>query len=479
MKRRILGMDFDTKSLRFKLWALFALFAILIMLLVWFLEIYFLHNNYEAMKIAETTRIAQSLVAKYGQEDFVDACSKLSTTSDIYIHIEEDNGTVIYSPVLEGDTPPSYMYFRDLRTVQKELDKAQSFPISVMLEDSTTDYNTLAYATQIESEDQYGILHTVRFYVFSPLYPVESTIHILRHQLVYVTIISLLFSLMLGIFLSERIARPLHNITESAMELARGKYGTTFHGGNYTEIVNLADTLTYTSIELEKSCAQQRDIMANVSHDLRTPLTMVKSYAEMIRDLSGDNPEKRNAHLQVIIDEADRLNLLVNDMLSLSRLQTGAMVIEKKPFSVKEMAESIVQSYAILCEQEGYSILLDCPADITVNADEGKIRQVVTNLINNAVKYCGNDRMVIISIKLAHGQVRFDVTDHGMGIAPEEIEHIWERYYKASTNHVRTTAGTGLGLSIVKEIVLLHGGKYGVNSEPGKGSTFWFEIGVR
>ncbi|MBR6015163.1 MAG: hypothetical protein IK059_03690, partial [Firmicutes bacterium] len=154
MKRRILGMDFDTKSLRFKLWALFALFAILIMLLVWFLEIYFLHNNYEAMKIAETTRIAQSLIAKYGQEDFVDSCSKLSTTSDIYIHIEDDDGTVIYSPVLEGDTPPSYMYFRDLRTVEKELARAESYPISVMLEDAATDYNTLAYATQIETTDE-------------------------------------------------------------------------------------------------------------------------------------------------------------------------------------------------------------------------------------------------------------------------------------------------------------------------------------
>lgn len=470
MKLKILGLNFDTKSLWFKLWVYFALFAVLIMILLWFLQIYFLHYNYEEMKIAETNRIAQALISKYGQEDFTDFCASVSSTSDIYIHVEKSDGEIIYSPIMNSETPPSYMYFRELRTTQEELLKSESGTVSLRLEDATTDYNTLAYATEKES---------VRFFVFSPLYPVESTINILTHQLVYVTIISLVFSLMLGIFLAGRIARPLHNITESAKELARGKYGTTFHGENYTEIINLADTLTYTSVELEKADAQQKDLMANVSHDLKTPLTMVKSYAEMIRDLSGDNPEKRNAHLQVIIDEADRLNHLVNDMLSLSRLQTGAMIIDKKPFSIREVAESIIQSYAIFCEQEGYSLLLDCPNDITVEADEGKIKQVLSNLINNAVKYCGNDRIVIIAIKSAHGHVRCEVTDHGMGISPEEINHIWDRYYKASTNHVRTTSGSGLGLSIVKEIILLHGGKYGVISEQGKGSTFWFEIAQR
>lgn len=476
MKLNVLGMSFDSKSLRFKLWVYFALFAVLIMVLLWFLQIYFLHYNYEEMKIAETNRIAQALISNYGQENFTEFCANVSSTSDIYIHVEEATGSVIYSPMMGEDTPPAYMYFRELRTTQEELIHSKNHTVSLLLEDATTDYNTLAYAREIESTREDGSVVNVRFFIFSPLYPVESTITILTHQLVYVTIISLVFSLMLGIFLAGRIARPLHNITESAKELARGKYGTVFHGENYTEIINLADTLTYTSVELEKSNALQKDIMANVSHDLKTPLTMVKSYAEMIRDLSGDNPEKRNAHLQVIIDEADRLNHLVNDMLSLSRLQTGAMIIEKKPFSIKEVAESIVQSYAIFCEQEGYSILLDCPSDVTVEADEGKIKQVLSNLINNAVKYCGSDRLVIVSIKTAHGHVRCEVTDHGMGIAPEELDNIWDRYYKASTNHVRTTSGSGLGLSIVKEIILLHGGTYGVKSEQGKGSTFWFEL---
>ena len=130
----------------------------------------------------------------------------------------------------------------------------------------------------------------------------------------------------------------------------------------------------------------QKDLIANVSHDLRTPLTMVKSYAEMIRDLSGDNPQKRNAHLQVIIDEADRLNLLVNDMLTLSRMQSGAIVIEKTHFNIKEAVEGILLSYKLLMEEDGYRINLDCRGDILVDADPERMKQVFSNLINNALK---------------------------------------------------------------------------------------------
>lgn len=474
MKRKVLGITFDTKSLRFKLWTYFALFAILIMVLLWFLQIFFLNNNYEEMKISETNRIAQQIISKYGSDGFADYLESLSTVNDVFIHIENSRGDIIYSPMLTGETLPSYAYFRELRSVKESLIASGASSISVMLDDPSNEYSTLAYACEIVPNEG----EPVRLFLFSPLYPVESTVHILTQQLSYVTIISLFLALMLGIYLANLIAQPLHNITESAKQLAKGKFGTAFHGENYTEIINLADTLTYTSVELEKASNQQRDMMANVSHDLRTPLTMVKSYAEMIRDLSGDNPEKRNAHLQVIIDEADRLNLLVSDMLSLSRMQTGAIILDKKPFSIKDVADSIIQSFAIFAEQEGYTLLLDCPEDITIDGDENKIKQVLSNLINNAIKYCGNDKLVIISIKKKHGYARCEVTDHGMGIAPEEIEQVWDRYYKASTNHVRTTTGSGLGLSIVKEIILLHNGKYGVISEPGKGSTFWFELSL-
>ena len=130
----------------------------------------------------------------------------------------------------------------------------------------------------------------------------------------------------------------------------------------------------------------------------------------------------------------------------------------------------------MLIEQEGYLILFDCPDNLYAYADETKIKQVISNLLTNAVKYCGTDRTVYVSARKTHGKIRFEVTDHGMGIEPSELENIWDRYYKASTNHVRSTSGSGLGLSIVKNILSLHNADFGVNSQVGKGSTFWFEL---
>ena len=220
----------------------------------------------------------------------------------------------------------------------------------------------------------------------------------------------------------------------------------------------------------------QKDLIANVSHDLKTPLTMIKSYAEMIRDLSGDNKEKRETHLSVIMDEADRLNVLVDDMLVMSRMQQQKIALEKSDFDIDELVRTQLNSYDILSDQEGYKFKYESPGPIIVNGDEAKIHQVISNLINNAVKYCGSDKEIIVNLNRNAKKVLFEVTDDGRGIAPDEINHVWERYYKSSTHHVRPTEGTGLGLSIVKEILTLHRADYGVDSKLGRGTTFWFEL---
>ena len=126
--------------------------------------------------------------------------------------------------------------------------------------------------------------------------------------------------------------------------------------------------------------------------------------------------------------------------------------------------------------QEGYKIQLNCPPEQYVLGDEDKIKQVISNLLTNAVKYCGQDKSVFINVKHWGKIVHLEVIDHGMGIKPEELPYVWERYYKSSSHHVRTTSGSGLGLSIVKEILQLHKSKFGVESKVGKGTTFWFEL---
>ena len=485
-----LKSKFDFKSIRFKLWVYFIGFALLLIGLIWFLQIFFLDNYYEQMKTAETTKLADQIIDTFqdGDGSLLELTRTLEAVSaangDIYVRVETGDGSILISPDYSGHGP-LYQYSLQVQALRNKLESGSFSRVSMITPNPVADDDTkiLAYAcylyqatdglTEEQNHDMSYIL-----YIFSPLYPVKSTVSIMRVQLVYITVIASLLALTQALYLARRISRPIKEITHSAAEMGKGNYGVKFKGGHYSEIVELADTLTNASRELEKTDMYQKDLIANVSHDLRTPLTMIKSYAEMIRDLSGDNPEKREAHLNVIIDETNRLNTLVNDMLNMSKMQSRSITIERSNFDIKATAESLLASYDILAEQEGYKIKFNCPAPIIVNGDEAKIKQVLSNLITNAVKYCGEDKEIIINIRKTGRKMRCEVIDHGAGIAPDEINHVWERYYKSSTHHVRPTEGSGLGLSIVKEILTLHRANYGVNSKLGKGSTFWFEMDI-
>ena len=468
-------LSIDRKSLKFKIWVYFVLFAALLMTMLWFLQIFFLDTYYEEMKISETSKLAKSIISHYGDNDLVEYISSISYKNDMYIHIESSDGTIIFSPTQNFDRPnmrEDDFYLMEMAVIKNKLIKDGTKTASILMSDPAHKNNTLAYGAYLDDTEGKEVV----LYIFSPLFPVKSTVDILANQLKYVTFISLALAFILSFLISNRVARPIINITNSATQLAEGNYDVVFEGGRYSEIARLADTLNYTSRELAKADNLHKDLIANVSHDLRTPLTMVKSYAEMIRDISGNNPEKRNAHLQVIIDEADRLNLLVGDLLVLSKMQSGVDTLHITNFCLKDSILSILNSYHLLCENEGYEITLHCNPDIIISGDEARIKQVVSNLVNNAVRYSSEEKKISIKITESNDHIRCEVSDTGQGIPEAELEHIWERYYKSSSNMSRNTSGTGLGLSIVKEILQLHHACFGVESKVGKGSTFWFEL---
>ncbi|MBR3784892.1 MAG: hypothetical protein IKJ77_00585 [Firmicutes bacterium] len=480
---------FDRKSIRFKLWLSFITFAVVLVGLIWFLQIFFLDHYYEEMKKAEVSKLAKQIVETYEAQDqdlylLVDTLNNLaSINEDVYIRIETLDGTTLVSPEYAGpDTV--YRYTRQIAQLRNDLLEDSTLPfVSRITRTAGTDGNAgiMSYACYLNREASFDAFFAPAssnyiLYVIAPLYPIKSTVSIMRHQFVYITVIAIALALALSLYFANRVSRPIKDITHSAAEMGRGHYGVQFKGGPYTEIKDLADTLAHASRELEKTDMYQKDLIANVSHDLRTPLTMIKSYAEMIRDLSGDNPEKREAHLGVIIEETDRLNNLVTDMLNMSRLQNRTITLERKDFDLKEAIEALLPSYDLLCEQEGYLISYNCMDPLPVNGDEDKIKQVLSNLINNAVKYCGEDKEIIINLKKSGRKARCEIIDNGAGIPADELSRVWERYYKSSTHHVRQIEGSGLGLSIVKEILNLHKADYGVNSKVGKGSTFWFEM---
>lgn len=303
--------------------------------------------------------------------------------------------------------------------------------------------------------------------------PMHSTTRAIRIILLFVSLIFCVISIIISYALSRVLSKPIEKITSSAKELGAGDYKVRFEENGPNEIIQLAKALNKAAISLDNSDKLQKELIANISHDLRTPLTMISGYSEFMRDFPE---EVTSENMQVIIDETARLNSLVNDLLDVSKLQSGEQVVKMEKISLTKIILDTVNRYSKLNSHNDYKIIFDYKEEVFVLADETRMLQVIYNLVNNAINYTGSDKTVTIRQDVLDDTVRISVIDTGEGISEEHLPLVWDRYYKVDKVHKRAILGTGLGLSIVKSILLLHHSRFGVSSELGKGSTFWFEL---
>lgn len=462
----------DRSSIKTVTLLYFVIYAIILILLIWCLQTFFVDNYYQRMKIRETNQTSRTLESLYEKstEKFAATALHYSLSNGVTIRVETPDSTTVYENGTEQDGALA-PFSPEIQAAREQLGQSSFSSASVIVKDNNNSgYSRLVHVSYLGDKDDGNML-----FVVAPLYPVRSTISILRQQLVYISFIAMVIATVLAYLMSIRLASPIERITDSAIELSHGDYNVKFNGGMFTETKELARTLNTASYEMQKTDSYQKDLIANVSHDLKTPLTMIKSYAEMIDDISGDDPVKRKQHLHVIIQEADRLNKLVTDMLSVSRLQSNTLELNKEKFNIAEAASEVADTYKVMSEQ-GYTVDVSICKATWVFGDQERLKQVMSNYISNAIKYGGEKKYIKIELKRVGRKVRFDVVDHGVGIPADEISHVWDRYYRTSANHDRNIEGSGLGLSIVKGILTLHNADYGVDSKEGSGSDFWFEM---
>lgn len=461
-----------TISLRYTIWLYFLLFITIILILLWLFQGVILQITYQYTKTRDIKNVTNTIFTEYNRENYEEILSKAAYDYNMCIEITDANGVSLYSfDMMANSCEIHGENHAKLAQYIKEIQSSENGVIYGQVFNKRFKNKTLLYVRRLGTmENPYGYI-----FLNTPVDMLDSTIAVLNEQLSYISVILIAIGGIISFFVARRISRPIVKITKSAEKLAQGDYNITFDGEGYDEAETLADTLNYASTEISKVDNLQRDLIANISHDLRTPLTMVKAYAEMIRDLSGDNPVKRNEHVNVIIEESNRLASLVNDILDLSKIQSGSQALLPEEFGISAKLAEILERYKLLSEQEGYQFVFEGDEEVTVRADILKIEQVIYNLINNAVNYTGADKRVIIR-QINHDRyVRIEISDTGDGISEELLPLIFDRYYRAEKNK-REVIGSGLGLSIVKAILKQHNFPFGVQSQVGKGSTFWFEI---
>lgn len=449
----------------------FMAFTVVIVALLWFFQISLLNTFYKAIKVNEIRTVSNRVVSVLYEDSSMSDLISISRSTNVSILIADDNGqNISLTPNARGGLLELFGTM-ECRRLFLEVKAAGGSIMEDNIVDSTASMGdqvdrSIIYARTImmTNGNEYLVL------LSSSVVPVDSTVDTLKVQLWCLTFVMILLGLVLALLISSRLSRPIEEINESAKQLAGGVYVIQFPEYGAREVAELAATLNYAAGELNKVEDLRRELIANVSHDLRTPLTMITGYAEVMRDLPGENTPE---NVQVIIDESNRLTGLVNDMLDLSKLQAGAMTLTPELFSLTEDIRATLTRYDKLAD---YSFPFEFDREVYVYADRLKISQVLYNLVNNAINYSGPDKTVSLRQTVTNGVVRVEISDTGMGIPADKLPYIWDRYYKVDKEHRRAQVGTGLGLSIVRNILDLHSGRYGVVSEVGHGSTFWFEL---
>ena len=488
-------------GITWKMYALLILFVSFIVVCVWIFQAQMMTYLYQVAKFRDLEVSAEAISEELYDLERACLTSQLYADEhhvDVFLYRISDNGTSL-EQIAEIKGINQGEISRQTEKASFLNDKIKEYNGSYLAVMSTKSFyegenlkilreremdqasNRLFYysAEQISavSASMYDTAEGERFIIIqvSNLTPGESMMFLLREQSIWIACILGVAALGLAFLMSRLITKPIVRMNESAKRLARGEYAADFVGSGYREISELADTLNYASTELAKTDNLQKELISNISHDLRTPLTMIKGYSEMMRDIPGENTPE---NIQIIIDETSRLSELVNDMLDISRIQSGTRKPELTLFSLTDTVRDTLNRYESLIRQDGYCVEFEADAEATVYADRGMILQVVYNLINNAINYTGEEKYVRVTQTVGDGVVRITVTDTGEGIPEEQLGLIWDRYYKVDKVHKRATVGTGLGLSIVKSILEQHDASYGVQSVLGKGSTFWFELNL-
>ena len=484
VSKRYEGWDINlkrkTRTFQRKLLGYFMFFTAVIFAVLWLLQTVFLQQFYTSMVINNTLKAADKIASQSASGDIAEYIDELSRNNSILVFVTDTEGNILYSSdeykkghKIKNNEPGGIKaelvgergHYRELPEnygdFLGELKSSDSSEVELQTD------GLYVYGRYISF---YGCNDKAVLYIGTTLNAVGSTARIIRVQLLWVTLLSVIIGLALAWFMSRSFSRPVAQLNEKAHKLADKESGTSFREGFCSELDELNTTLDSTAEKLKRSQEFQNELLANVSHDLRTPLTMIKGYAEMIRDISREDEKQCAEDVAVIVEEADRLTALVNEILEYSELQMTDTELAMSDVDFSEVVASVADSFENLHTKEGYIFERNIAENIHIRGNASRLQRAVYNLLDNAVRHAGEDKWIGITLKAAVNSAVVEIADHGDGMAPEELERIWDKYY---TNRQRQGKGvSGLGLAIVKQTVTLHNGKCEAESEIGKGSIF-------
>ena len=456
----------------------FGAFAVLILIVVFVLNFFIslrLHGHFE-QKITAELRSNAILVGDILETDLIEGRSeeiqqktrRLADKLDLRITVVEEGGRVLG----DSEQEPSLMVNHgDRLEVIKAIENG--FGQSTRFSD-TLNQDMKYVAVRV---DQGGrVLGIVRFAL--PLSRVQPEIRSIYRIVLFGAVAAVIIALIVAYFVSRNITLPIRQMQETAQQIAKGDFGRRVRIKSKDELGELAKSFNTMADELQQKMENLRrmdrmrtDFVANVSHELKTPLTLIRGYIETLEDRAMDDKSTSIKFISIIKEHADRLGNIVNDLLSLSELELSDDSVHKTEFDLKELIDEISLGFGrALAEKKQMLTVSSQGSDLRIRADRDKIEQVFVNLIDNAIKYTKESGCIELSLVEQDRAVCVNVQDNGIGIPKEHRGRVFERFYRVDKARSRDLGGTGLGLSIAKHIVLAHNGKISIESELNKGT---------
>lgn len=482
-------MKLNTRSFGFRLWLYFISFTAFIFIVLWLLQTVFLQSFYNEMVIHNTRSAAESIIQNSSGEEINELIDEVAHNNSVLVYITDTDGELIYSSDefsgmrkrgldnndndLNGIKAKKYEKkqggFRFLPEEYdeflNELNESGNGKVELRYE------NYYVYGAYI---DYYNIDGKTVLYVGAVIDAVGASVNVISMQLVWVTILSVIVGLVMSWFFAKRFSAPIDRLSEKAKKLGEKDYEAGYKKGFCTELDELSDTLDRTNQKLNEYHEFQIELLANVSHDLRTPLTMIKGYAEMIRDISWEDEKQCSKDIAVIVKESDRLTALVNEIMEYSELKSEGKTEELIDLDLSNLVDRAAFSFESLKKPDGIIVEKEIENNIMIKGNGGRLERALYNLMDNAARHTDDSKRIKISLSSKDKMAVISVSDYGAGIPEEELPHIWDRYY---TTRMRKGKGvSGLGLAIVKQITQMHNGICNACSEHGKGSDFVIKI---
>jgi len=464
-------MKFFIDSLAKKLWLIITTTIIITILYSYFLSYLFYEKlyveNVEITLLDEGERLASEYTGGPLTDELKDKIEWFSTKTDSEIFI-------VNNPRELSACLPFEIDYETLISGKEREKLLLGKPIKKIGYEERFDRKIMAVVIPLLDDNRLeGII-----YLYVPLAKISEVTTDFAYLWLIAALLFTIIAIFLGTIIIKKITKPLVEMKHAAGRVSKGDYSVIVHNNSKDEIGQLAHAFNHMSDSIRKEDERKKEFLANVSHELRTPISYVKGYSEAIVTGMTKNQEDSIKYLNLIHREAGRMERIVGDLLDLSKFDTDEYRLEKTPLPLAQLVEDSIQKYVKTIQEKNLKFQCKLDPDIIINGDEGRIEQILQNIMDNALRYTVTGEIAITLYMIEEDSCCIEIKDTGVGIPTDDLQKIKQRFYRVNKARTRNDGGSGLGLAIAEKLINLHGGTLSILSKVGKGTTVQIKLPI-